>query len=390
MGTPASPVATQTLTPRQVLQRLTRLQGPEQEQQVNFTPLSTIVLPSSLKTDKFIWGLQVRFHGRIATGATGFTPLPNALWNLIQEFRVYGTHVKWGAQVPFRLRGATVRDYSQIFGYGFNPVSLVTKAGVAGSSFDGTASTNFDCDTVWTLIFPPGDIPLADQIVNGAIKGPDWPGDLHLAMDTCDGTCLGTTAANITFSAYGSGSGSPQLSVSLIRPNMTVALMNAITPAICFKTYTDLASLLQATTFTGQKISDLNIGKGTTRVILKTGVLQTATSAGVTAFASLSNSIITRSFPALDGKPLKNPYSNIEMREYGNFFYKANSPNGYQVLDWIEGHSVLSAFPSQGLTTARRFEIDGDVTAAANQGGEKIQEELLGSPIIMPVPAALA
>jgi len=375
------------LSPRQVLQRITRLQGPEQEQQVNFAPLGTTVLPASLKTDKFIWGMQVKFHGRIATGGTGFTPLTNALWNLIQEFRIRGTHIKYGAQVPYRLRGSTVRDLSVLFGAGFSPTSYVLKGGSAGT-FDGTASTNFDCDVIWTLIFPPQNIPLADQIVNGALKGPEWAGDLHLEYDAGDGTSLGTTAGNITFSAYGSGSGSAQISVSLIRPNMTVALMNAITPAICFKTYTDLATVLQGTTFVGQKISDLNIGKGTARVILKSGTLQTSTSTGVAVFASLSQNIITRSFPALDGKPIKNPYSNKEMIEFENLFMNANAPAGYQVLDWIEGDNVLSMFPSQGLTTARRFEIDGDVTAAANQGGERIQEEILGSPVIMPVPVS--
>jgi hypothetical protein len=387
MATQAFPgvAAQQYLTPRQVLQRLTRLQGPEQEQTINFTPVSPLVLPSALKTDKFIWGMQVRFHGRIAVGGTGFSPLVNALWNLIQEFRVYGTHAKYGAQVPYRLRGAMVADYSRIFGQGFLPTATVLKGGVAGT-FDGTATTNFDVDVIWTLIFPPGDLPLSDMIVNGALKGPDWAGDLHLAMDTADGTALGTTAGNITFSAYNSASGSPQLLVSLIRPNMTVALMNAISPAICFKTYVTLDQLLQGSNFTGQQIALLNTGKGTTRIILKTGTLQTGATSGVTVYASLSNGIITLAYPALDGKPLKNPYSNLEMREYGNFFYKTDSPTGYQVLDWIEGRNVLSLFPSQGLTAARRFEVDGNIIGAANQGGERIQEELLGSPVILPVP----
>jgi hypothetical protein len=373
------------LSQRQVLQRLTRLQGPEQEQQVNFAPLGTTVLPSSVKTDKFIWGMQVRWHGRITVGGSSFTPLTNALWNLMQEFRVRGTHVKYGAQVPYRLRGSTVRDLSVLFGSGFVPTSYVLKNGTAGT-FDGATTATYDCDVIWTLIFPPQDIPLADQIVNGALKGPDWAGDLHLEYDSGDGTSLGTTAGNITFSAYGSSSGSAQVLVSLIRPNMTVALMNAISPAITFKTYTDLATVLQGATFVGQKIADLNIGKGTSRVILKSGTLQTSTSAGVAVFASLSDNIITRSFPALDGKNLKNPYSNKEMKEYENYFMRTNGPTGYQVLDWIEGRNILSAFPSQGLTSARRFEVDGDITAAANQGGERVQEEILGSPVIMPVP----
>jgi hypothetical protein len=383
----APATGTQYLTPRQVLQRLTRLQGPEIEQTMNFTPVSPLVLPNSIKTDKFIWGMLVRFHGRITTGVTGFAPLPNALWNLIQEFKVYGTHAKYGAQVPFRLRGASVRDYSQIFGNGFNPFATVLKAGVSGN-FDGTASTNFDVDVEWLLIFPPGNLPLADQIVHGALKGPDWAGDLHLEMDTADGTALGTTAANITFTAYGSGSGSPQLLVSTIRPNMTVALMNAISPAICFKSYVSLDTLLQGASnlSSAQQIALLNIGKGTTRIILKTGVLQTGVTTGVEAFASLSDSIITNAAPYLDGKPQKNPYSNLDMKQYESFFMQADLPVGYNVLDFIEGKNILSTYPSQGLTAARRFEVDGTWVGAANQGGERIQEELLGSPIIMPVP----
>jgi hypothetical protein len=376
----------QYLTPRQVLQRLTRLQGPEQEQTINFTPVSPLVLPNSIKTDKFIWGILVRFHGRITTGGTGFTPLINALWNLVQEFRVYGTHAKYGAQVPFRMRGASVRDYAQIFGGGFSPFANVLKAGVAGS-FDGTASTAFDVDVEWLLMLPPGGLPLADQIVHGALKGPDWAGDLHLAMDTTDGTALGTTAANITFSAYGSGSGSPQLLVSTIRPAMTVALMNAISPAICFKTYVTLDSVLQGANLANQQIALLNIGKGTTRIILKSGVYQTGTTTGVACFASLSDAIITVAAPYLDGKPVKNPYSNLDTRQYNSYMYTIPAmPSGYQILDFIEGRNVLSAFPSQGLTAARRFEVDGNTVGAANQGGERIQEELLGSPVIMPVP----
>jgi hypothetical protein len=374
------------LTQHQILQRLTRLQGPEQEQQVNFAALGTTVLPSSLKTDKFIWGIIIRFHGRIAVGGTAFTPLVNALWNLLQEVRLKGTHTKYGAQTPVRLRGAAIRDLSSIFGRGgYVPFSKVFKTGTLGT-FDGAASTNYDVDVEWLLPIPPQGIPLADQILY-AVKGPEWAGDLHLEFDTGDGTSLGTTSGNITFSAYNSGSSSPQISVSLIRPCMTVALMNAITPGITFKTYRDLASILQAATFTGQKISDLNVGKGTTRLIQRTGTLQTSVSAGVNVMSAYSDSIITRAFPSLDGKPLKNPYSIFETKDYEAYALGNALPLGYAIHDWIEGGNVHSMFQSQSLTAARRFELDGDVTAASNQGGELIQEEILGSPVILPVAA---
>ena len=133
------------------------------------------MLPSSLKTDKFIWGLTIRFHGRIAVGGSAFTPLTNALWNLLTEVRLKGTHTKYGAQMPIRLRGAAIRDLSQIFGRGgYTPKSVVLETGTLGT-FDGSASTNFDCDVEWLLPIPPQGIPLSDQILY-AIKGPDWAG----------------------------------------------------------------------------------------------------------------------------------------------------------------------------------------------------------------------
>lgn len=380
------------LSQHQILQRITRLQAPEQEQTVNFATLSTVTLPASLKTDRFIYAIEVRFHGRIAVGGTGFTPLPNALWNLIQEARVYGTHAKYGSQVPYRLRGGAIHDLALNWGRsGYTPFSRVFKGGTLNAAgFDGTASTNYDVDFIWPLFLGPLGVPLSDSILYGALKGPDWAGDLHLAVDCTDGTALGTTAANITFSAYGSSSGSAQLLVSLVRPCMTVNLQNAVSPAICFKTYRDLATVLQGPTLVGQKISDLNIGKGTLRTILRTGTLQTGTSTGVIAMASYSDSIITRSFPSLDGKPLKNPYSNCETKEWENFALGNNAPTGYQIHDWIEGGNIHSLFRSQTLTAARRFEVDGDVTGASNQGGEEIQEETLGTPVIAPVPATAA
>lgn len=379
-----------TLSQHQILQRITRDQGPEQEQVVTFLPQSTVTLPASLKTDRFIYQILVRFHGRL-TVTSGFTPIINALWNLMQEFRVSGTHVQYGSQVPYRLRGATVRDLAQIWGRGgYTPYSKIFKAGTIVPAFDGAASTAYDVDVVWPLFLAPLGVPFADSIIYGALKGPDWAGDLHLAMDCVDATSLGTTAGNVAFSAYGSGSGSPQILVSLTRPCMTVDLMNAISPAICFKTYRDLATVLQGPTIVGQKITDLNIGKGTLRSILRTGTLQTSVSTGVIAMASLSDSIVTRSYPALDGKPIKNPFSNQETKEWENFALGNNSQVGYQIHDWIEGGNVHSMFRSQTLTAARRFEIDGDVTGAANQGGEEIQEEILGTAVISPVSVTAA
>ena len=69
--------------------------------------------------------------------------------------------------------------------------------------------------------------------------------------------------------------------------------------------------------------------------------------------SAYADTIITRSFPSLDGKPLKNPYSAIETKDYENYALGVAIPTGYLVHDWIEGGNIHSMFQSQGLRRPR-------------------------------------
>ena len=67
-------------------------------------------------------------------------------------------------------------------------------------------------------------------------------------------------------------------------------------------------------------------------------------------------------------------------RMYGRFI-----PAGYRMIDFISNTgngpaNPKTAFGSSQLTAARKFELDGDVTAAANQIAEVVQEMVLGAP----------
>jgi hypothetical protein len=60
-------------------------------------------------------------------------------------------------------------------------------------------------------------------------------------------------------------------------------------------------------------------------------------------------------------------------------------PIGYKVIDYIATEGAAdsnpkAAFPSSKLTAARKWELDGDVTAAANQIANVVQEMTLGTP----------
>src|SRR5262249_45285446 len=135
----------------------------------------------------------------------------------------------------------------------------------------------------------------------------------------------------------------------------------------------------------GVKLADLTVGKDTSRIFVKAGTSQAGTSAGVVAYATLSDTIITRTFFSLDNRNLRFQNANADsvMQDYMGRTYGRNIPVGYRILDFIAGvgsgtDNVRAAFTSSQLTAARKYELDGDVVVAAGQIAEMVQEMILG------------
>jgi hypothetical protein len=133
----------------------------------------------------------------------------------------------------------------------------------------------------------------------------------------------------------------------------------------------------------------LTVGKDTARIFIKTGTLQSSLSSGIVAYGSLSDQEITRTFIALDNRQLRFQNSNADsvLQDYCGRLYGRINPIGYKMIDFIDqmGGSAnpKACFPSSKLTAARKFEVDADVTAAANQIGEVVQEMILGRPALL-------
>ena len=367
---------------RGVLSLLGRFSKAEAEFNTLFTPLTTLRSPTSIRTDRIISFLLIHFRGRIAIGTAALTALTvDPLRNLIQEIRVSGTHTTFGAAVPFRIRAKTQNDINKIYGINYAPRDKVLKGGAAGT-FDGTVA-NFDVDVFWQLPLFPVPTPLQIAPLY-SLKGPDWAGNLFVEFDTADGTVLGTYGAGttVTFTAYGVATGSPTVYVDVIRPLVTVDLMNKISPAIPYRSYRPLDTVMQGASFTLGKIADLNIGKKFVSFHLETGALQAGTSAGTRAYSAMSDGIVTRTVASLDGKFLALPSSALSQQESDSLMGGQTLQTGYSVYNFCrETGNPDTAFPAETLTAARRFEVDGDVTAAAAQGAELVQDELLGSPL---------
>jgi hypothetical protein len=386
-----------------LISRITRDQGPEFEQTLNWANTQQISTPTSLRTDRKISFFDLHMRGRITVGAGGTTfrsgppLLGTPLFALIQQFTVRGQHLRYGSQTPIVMRGETAAEYMSIFYPNWTPTfSLQINGGAItrGASLSGAPNATNDFD--FTLPIPTFPINVSSSDVPFyCIHGPDWPGNLYLDILTADATALGSALANIangsTITAYGGSTGVGTIDILSERPLLSKQLMAQIRPAVTFR----IQNFNQPTSAvatggggTGTKLADLIVGKDTTRILVKAGAAQAGVSAGVTAYASLSDAIITRTFFQLDNRQLRFQNSNADgtLVDYMGRGVGKTIPVGYRLIDFIVGQESApsnpkAAFQSSQLTAARKFEIDGDIpTVTSTNLAEVIQEMLLGKP----------
>lgn len=397
---PASAAATKPqLNMNQMISRVTRDQGPEFEQTLAFTALTQVSTPTSLRTDRKVRFFDFHMRGRLTnSGAPGTyrtqTLLGTPLYSLIQQFTLRGQHLRYGAQTPIFMRGETAAEFMAIMNPNWVPrfsVSVNGGAIVQGAALSNVAAATNDFDFVLPIPMYPFDLSPTDQTFY-SLHGPDWPGNLYFDVLFADQTALGVTTAQATFSAFGSGAGSPTLDILSERPLVSKDLASKIRPAVTFRVhnFSQPTAAVTGVSGAGVKLADLTVGKDTTRIFVKAGTAQGGVSAGVTAYATVSDAIITRTFISLDNRQLRFQNANADstMQDYMGRMYGRNISVGYRMIDFISGIGTgtanpKAAFQSSQLTAARKFEIDGDVTAAGGQLAEIVQEMILGRPAIV-------
>lgn len=402
MPTQASPQSTgRQVDLRPLLARITRDQGPEAEQSLNFAPLTQVSTPTSLRTDRKIKWLPLHLRMRITNAASAPTlrsgpPLlgsnnSNILFSLFQQLTLRGQHLKYGSQTVIQMRGETQAEYVALLLPNYVPRYYVSANGgplVLQGPLSVTAGQFNDIDLTLPIPLYPPDVSSADSVMY-AIHGPDWPGNLFLDLLCADGSALASVNPPTLFSAFGSNSGSGTIDIHSERPLLGKDYMSSIRGAITYRiVFTSQATnTVAAVGGTGVKISDLQVGKDTTRIFFKAGTQGTGQSAGVVAYASLSDTISTRTFFSLDARGLRFQASNGDpvLQDYMGREYGRSVPTGYKMIDFISGTGTgpanpKTAFGSSQLTAARKFELDGDVQSAANQIAEVVQEMILGSP----------
>jgi hypothetical protein len=417
----APPTGSQTkqVDLRPLLSRITRDQGPEFEQTLNFAASTQVSTPTSIRTDRKIKYLDLHFRGRITNGLTAPTfragppilniltavnPPPdgfgNVLFSLIQQFTLRGQHLKYGSQTMVQMRGETMAEFITILLPNYIPQwtadptatgNVNTKFGLLNAAAS-TATTPESTDVQFSLpvpLFPP-DVSGADSVMY-AIHGPDWPGNLYVDLLFADGTALqnSATPSTLTFSAFGSASGTPTVDILSERPLLGKDYMSSIRGALTYRiTYFQQPTAAVASGGgTGVKLSDLTVGKDTSRIFLKTGTQAAGNTAQTVTYGTLSDSIVTRTVISLDARNLRfqNANGDLTLQDYMGRSYGHTVQQGYKMIDFVNTpgsgpSNPKSSFGSSQLTAARKFELDGDVTAATGQIAEVIQEMILGAP----------
>jgi hypothetical protein len=315
----------------------------------------------------------------------------NVLFSLFQQITIRGQHLKYGSQTLFQMRGEAAAEYIALLLPNYIPQYSVSANGAAltrnGALSVTLAQTN-DIDLVLPIpLFPP-DLSATDAVMY-CVHGPDWPGNLYLDLLFADGTALATANPPVLFTAYGSASGSGTIDILSERPLLGKDYMSSIRGALTYRIVFSQqpTAAVAAGGGAGIKISDLQVGKDTTRIFLKTGVQGTNESAQVVAYGSLSDLITTRTFFSLDSRGLRFQNANGDpvFQDYMARMYGRSIPAGYRCWDFISNTgngpaNPKTAFGSSQLTAARKFELDADTTAAGNQIAEVVQEMTLGAP----------
>jgi hypothetical protein len=407
--TPATGASSTASNKRRFIAHITRDQGPEFEQTVPMSNTTSVTTPTSLRTDRKITHVLLFCKGRLTNGAAavtyatgpalltpgppGTTSTGAAIFRLIQQFDIRGQHARYGALTPILMRGESQAEWDALLQPNYIPywdISINGATPVPYGPWGTAAAATNDFRFILPIpLFPLGINPSEQSFY--ALHGPDWPGNLFVDITFADATALGVALASLAnggaITAYGSASGSGSCDILTERPLVGKDMASNIRPAITFRTsvFQQPTAVVQAGGAAGSDLADLIVGKDTTRILLKTGTQLGSTSAGVTAFASYSDSIVTNFFFSLDSRGLRFQGAN---RDAALFDYMSRGTNrlhaaGYALIDFTENRywgsaNAKACLPSSKYTAARKLQANGDTVSASNQIAEITQELLFG------------
>lgn len=374
------------LTRRAFTSITNRFQGNELIQSLAFATLTSPVLNRNIPLSRPLESLEIVFRGRVVIAVANYTNVgAEAPQSILQRIRLTGTHRVFNQLVPFDVSGATAFAWPSLF-QRFGNVCIIngvrqTDPGVpfaqtlANFGNIGTYDLEIHYFIPTAPFLGPGSRPTITPFM---LMPEDWQDSLQLQIFMGDKTSFGTPAGGTTvaFSAFGSGAGSPSVSVygnyAILGPlsgkmNSVVTVRNEIPVS---GVVSAIASGIQLNPLQKQR---------TTNIVLKSGNILAGTSAGVEIFSSLNDDILTRTQVIADNKPLRNNTDNFSQKSYLGRMFNVIIPGGYYPISFIDSQNPLTALRGDLVPGGSTFQVNSDVlTAAATQGCKMIQEMVYG------------
>lgn len=392
---PPATAAPPKLSGKDVQSYLMRTTGPQPFFTQSFATLSTFNIPKNLPLQLPLAYIQIRWKGRIAVATAAATPSPEAPQNILQRIQLQGTHATLGTLMPIQMSGATLFQLNRIFGVRGNSVIINGNRYVQeGQSQLGLANAataipgypqfgsiaNFDTQIFWTVpVFPYNVVD--GQAVQYLFNPASWGQTLQLQIVTADATAFNFLPANTTFSAFGSATGSPAIDIMLVYASLG-PLRNSISQAVSVKNVFQINTVLQSNA--NNLRLQLLQNQRTLNVMLKTGTSLAGTSAGVSAFGTLSDTITEQEYLRVNNNPIRNLQYHDATKEYYGYRFDTVIPQGYQNISFSDSNpapNAFAGFKGERLPGSAQFDLASNVVGAAGTNiGEVVQDMIYGEP----------
>jgi len=346
-----------------------------------------------------IRGFRLTFKGRVVIGTAGFTtPAPEGFLNLISSIIIQGTNARqqgnltlWNCDLAtlfvlqnfFAFRGAAYYSINS----GTGEVLLAPPTTPMPATYNPVGATGtYDFRIIVDIPFHPfqsnafGKEPLT--IPQFLVRNEEWKDSIQVVLgygaQAGGGATgvLGVSAAGttITYSSYGSGSGTPTIDLESLPVLMGTNLKDSILPGVISRVTTPITTTM---TNAGTNVPLLNMQKQPTpRVMFKQG-----TSTVSPAFQTLTDTNVSQLGVQLgQNRNIRNLLDIFKHKLQNADIYSRDPIQGYVLFDFMENGNPDSSYPGQDVGDGATLQVTATLAGAANALGLLLQEQVLQQP----------
>lgn len=344
------------------------------------TPFNLPTNGGLIPNDRFLSGIVLRLSGRV-TNAAANNPTgtqADGFYALMDTITIEGQHLLRGTREQFVVaRGPDLREKAGLY-LGRFPRQTGTLNIAANAQVDFVAFL--------PIFFFPLGCPAAQQAYY-LLDAPNYS-NLKLTVQFGDDKSIytGQTTAS-TFSAFGSGAGSPSIDVYGIFAQAGPQAFKGYVPGRVFTTFNENTVNL-VNTATQQILFNLPTGFHLRSVLLKTGVKSAAVTSGNNAYNTLSDTILSNLKFQRGFNKNHRIYKTFDMiKEDGAMAYALSPDTGFALMDYAQHGTLKESMDAtqlvSGATGDVAFNIVSDIAGAANQAALALFEELRYEPQLL-------